>query len=211
MTHIVVRMIALLAFATFHASGADDPSPALAGDLEKLAKSSQGAKALIGEAPRPAHLKFIGELGYYAAEVSGWSFERMQSEFPALCAEGQLVATVHAADDLHYVIYTSGGLGPFAGTLSASKGFVRLDCGKSVKLRELAGYYRYSVVDDIRGDVLVATFSPRVVRDATVRTVFISHLYIHDGHIEALKNVTEEYPIRAQQPKGEQVVPPNGP
>jgi len=134
----------------------------------------------------------------------------MQSEFPALCAEGQLVATVHAADDLHYVIYTSGGLGPYAGTVSTSKGFLRLDCGKSVKLREVAGYYRYSVDNDVRGDVLVATFSPRIVRDATVRTVFISYLYIHDGHIEALKNVTEEYPVRTQQAKAE-VVPPNGP
>lgn len=122
----------------------------------------------------------------------------MQIDYPALCAEGRLVATVHAEDGQHYIIYTTDGLGPFAGTVSARDGFVILERGKSAQLKELAGYYRYSVVDDIRGDILVATFSPRIVRDATVRTVYISHLFIHGSQIEVLKHVTEEYPIRAE-------------
>jgi hypothetical protein len=192
---LAVRFIAVLVMLASHAVSADEPSPALAKDLQKLTESSPGAKALLAKTPRPGAMKFFGELGYHAAEASGWSFERMQSEFPALCSEGRLVATVHAEDGQHYVIYTTDGLGPFAGTVSSREGFVWLECGKSAQLKEMAVYYRYSVIDDIRGDILVATFSPRIVRDATVRTVFISHLYIHDGHIEVLKHVTEEYPI----------------
>ncbi|MCB1235414.1 MAG: hypothetical protein KDM91_10105, partial [Verrucomicrobiae bacterium] len=200
-----MRRIAFVCMLACNAAFAGEDSPALAKDLEKLAGFSTAAKTVIDKSPRAGALNFFGELGYRAAEVSGWSFERMQLEFPALCKEGQLVATVYAEDGLHYVIYTTDGLGPFAGTVSTSKGFERLSCGESVKLRESAGYYHYSVVNDLRGDVLVATLSPRIVRDATVQTVFIAHLYIHDGRIKVLKHITEEYPIRAQSPKeGEQ-------
>lgn len=198
---LAVRLIAVLVMLASHTVSADEPSPALAKDLQKLAESSPGAKALLAKTPRPGALKFFGELGYHAAEASGWSFERMLAEFPALCFEGQLVAAVHAEDGKHYVIYTTDGLGPFAGTVSSRDGFVWLDRGKSAQLKEVAAYYRYSVIDDIRGDILVASFSPRIMSDAAVRSVYTSHLYIHDGHIEALKHVTEEYPIRAEQSK----------
>jgi hypothetical protein len=181
------------------AAFAGGDSPALTKDFVKLAGLSSAAKTLISKSPRVGALNFFGELGYHAAEVSGWSFERMQREFPALCAEGQLVAIVHAGDGLHYVIYATDGLGPFAGTVSTSNGFARLGCGKSVKLRESAAYYHYSAANEFKGGVLVATFAPRIVRDATVQSVHIAHLYIHEGHIEALKYITERYPIRDQQ------------
>lgn len=208
--HLTARLIAVIVMLASHAASADDPSPALALDLQRLADSSPSAKSLLAKTPKPGELKLFGELGYYAAKASGWSFERMQLDFPALCSEGRLVATILAEDGQHYVISTPGGLGPFAGTVSSRDGFVWLSRGKSLELKEAAGYYRYSVIQDIRGDVLVATFSPRIVRDASVRTVYSSHLYIHGGHIEALKHVTEEYPIQVEQPKGE-VVAPNEP
>lgn len=191
----MIQLIAALLFVAVAPGHGDASGGSLANDLKKLAIASPAARKYLENPPRVGATNYFGGLGYYAGEAYGWDFARMLTELPNLCAEGNLVAVIQAADGKRYVVLTTDGLGPFAVTVSDAGGGTQIGLGDSVQLKEVASYYDYQTLTDLRGDVLVATFSPRIVRDAKVRTVYSVHLYVHGGHLEALKHVTEEYPL----------------
>lgn len=198
MTRMIQWIAALLLVVVAPGYG-DESEDSFANDLRKLAAASPAARKYLENPPRAGIANLFGELGYYAGEAYGWDFARILTELPNLCADGNLVAVIQAADGKRYVVLTIDGMGPYAVTVSDAGGVTQIELGESVQLKEVASYYSYQTLTDPRGDVLVATFSPRIVRDAKVRTVYSVHLYVHGGHLEALKYVTEEYPLREER------------
>lgn len=174
----------------------EEYTPQLAAELHKLAQQSPRAKAFLSETPKTGTLKFFGELGYHALESCGWNFARCRREFPVLCKQGQIVASLRAADGRHYVIYTIAGLN--AATVVPGEGFVWITTGAGIKLEDVAAHYDYDVASAAGGDILIARFEPRTTFRATSRLVFTERLRIREQKFESLKHTVEELPVVAR-------------